>query len=281
MLWLGLANEVLSIYSTTKARWIVPIARGLDPDAEAYIAALIAASATVTSTQRRAINDFIEDEKAASRWDLLKRFYLPIWGNADANAVCLKSLTSGTFVGDVTPGDGFVQGDGSTGYFDFGATQNGIGMQIQSGTHFCMMTQADSTGILGRSFIGLIAGANSQLIRQSTPAFIQARWDGSLTGGDSHIGTLVVSARATDTVFRNRRSGAANLLASQAAATNSLITGVNITALARNSSSGASEHTNARMGYYGSGLGMTDAQIDSFTLATLNLWESLTGLTHP
>ena len=83
---------------------------GLDPDAKAYVNAVIATGVTVTGLQRNAINNFIEGEKTASRWSIHKRLYLPIWANAAANAICLRSLTSGTFVNSPTMGAGFIKG---------------------------------------------------------------------------------------------------------------------------------------------------------------------------
>ena len=73
-----------------------------DADADAYISAIRTAGASVTAAQRDYINDFIRAEKIAARWDSIKRLYLPICGVAAANAICLRSLTSGTFVGSVT-----------------------------------------------------------------------------------------------------------------------------------------------------------------------------------
>lgn len=66
-----------------------------------YIAALLAAGATVTNSQRAAISTFMSGEIAAGRWDKHKRLYFPVWGLAAANAICMKSLTSGTFSGAI------------------------------------------------------------------------------------------------------------------------------------------------------------------------------------
>jgi len=77
------------------------LTRSSGPEA-AYIAALTAAGATVTAPQRAAISSFMSGEIAAGRWDKHKRLYFPVWQLAAANAICMKSLTSGTFVGSVT-----------------------------------------------------------------------------------------------------------------------------------------------------------------------------------
>ena len=74
------------------------MALGPDP-AAAYIAAITAAGATVTAPKQAAISTFISGEIAAGRWDGHKRIHFPVWGLAAANAICMKSLTSGTFTG--------------------------------------------------------------------------------------------------------------------------------------------------------------------------------------
>lgn len=96
--------------------------QSFDPDALAYIAAIEAQGATVTGAQKTAISDFVAAEKAASRWTGLKRFYLPVWGIAAANAICMKSLTSGTFSGGVTHAAGYVEYNGTSGSFNANAT---------------------------------------------------------------------------------------------------------------------------------------------------------------
>jgi hypothetical protein len=65
----------------------------------AYVAALTAAGATVTAPQQAAISTFMSGEIAAGRWNGHKRIHFPVWGLAAANAICMKSLTSGTFTG--------------------------------------------------------------------------------------------------------------------------------------------------------------------------------------
>jgi len=100
----------------------------LDPDARLYIAAVeavlpsnnIATALPNASNPKRIISDFIKAEKAASRWTLHKRIYLPIYANAAASAVDIVSQTSGEFtLSGVTHAAGYVQGDGTSGYFDF------------------------------------------------------------------------------------------------------------------------------------------------------------------
>lgn len=111
-IYLG-TTEIQKIYQGSNLVW-----SGLDSDALAYVNAITIAGATVSISQQAAISDFVKAEKAAGRWTTIKRLYLPIWGVAAANAICMVSLTSGRWVGGVTHAAGYVQGDGSTGYFN-------------------------------------------------------------------------------------------------------------------------------------------------------------------
>lgn len=107
---------------------IVPPLVSLDPDAAAYIALVEAAGAAPDAAQKTVISDFYVAAKAEGYYTSLKRIYLPIWGVAAANAIDMIGGTSGTFVGGVTHGAGYVQGNGSTGYFNLGATYGGLGL---------------------------------------------------------------------------------------------------------------------------------------------------------
>jgi len=102
-----------------------------DQDAAAYIASVINTGATVTSGQKSAIDTFVKAEKAASRWNGIKRLYFPVWGLAAANAICMKSLTSCTFNGAFTHASGYIQG-GINKYISLGTTLAGLGLSDNS-----------------------------------------------------------------------------------------------------------------------------------------------------
>jgi hypothetical protein len=97
----------------------------------AYIADITAKGATVTAPQQAAISTFMSDEIAAGRWDGIKRFYFPVWGVAEANAVCMKSLTSCTFNGAFTHAAGYIQG-GYSKYISLGTTLAALGLSASS-----------------------------------------------------------------------------------------------------------------------------------------------------
>jgi hypothetical protein len=104
----------------------------LDPDAKAYIAAVETAGATVSGGQKAAINTFFKTGKSEGWYSNIKRLYLPIWAAAAPNAIDMIDLGSGTFNGGVTHAAGYVQGNGSTGYFDTGSTATAKGLSDAS-----------------------------------------------------------------------------------------------------------------------------------------------------
>ena len=256
---------------------------GLDPDAKSYIDAVVAAGATVTPTQRDAINTFYKTGKSNGWYSSLKRIYLPIWGVAAPNAIEMATRTSGTFVGTVAHSSGFVKGDGSTGYFDFGTVMSTDGLTSASGLLFCLVKVADNISSAA-SMLGQGIGSNNQGIRQSISSNIQARYSGtslSLNGGNARTGIISISSSAnTSRSFRRRLTSGVTSLATSAGEAAFTLLSVNCFAMARNQS-GLSEPTNAELGSYGYMLGLSDANTDIFTLALKNLWETCTGLTLP
>jgi hypothetical protein len=114
------------------------ITASTSPEA-AYIAALTAAGATVTAPQQAAISTFISGEIAAGRWDKHKRIYFPIWQLAAANAICMKSLTSGTFSGSITHGaKGVRVTDNRNGNMNTNTNLGALGITNTS-YHFAML----------------------------------------------------------------------------------------------------------------------------------------------
>jgi hypothetical protein len=261
--------------------------RQYDPDARLYLGLVESATGTATTgTQRKAISDFIEAEKTASRWDLLKRIYLPIWGNAAANAICLKSRASGTFVGTVTHGAGFVQGDGSTGYFDMGVTPNGAG--LSHGDEFYFGSQLTDSG----QFTSAVLGASTSLagfirLDFSTVNTFRSRSRAnniSITPGSvQRIRSILAinSAALNDRKAYILRNG--SILASASNTTTETLTTLpsdNIFTMARNGSGSAADFHSGQIPFYGMSRSLSsDAEIEAFSLNLQNCWQSLTGQT--
>ena len=257
-----------------------------DADATAYVSAIRTAGATVTAAQRDYINDFIRAEKIANRWDSIKRFYLPIWGVAAANAICMRSLASGTFVGTVTHASGYAQGNGSTGYLNTNTDFVTQGLTLSSGFMFAL-TILDATQDFDR-FLGAGIGTNeSSLIHRTTPR-LDCRYSNI---GSGQI-TLAIASNTGVAAF-SRISGTRRLSVRKTAGVTSnsntsvdtgTIPSSNMLVMAYNNANTGvtmSAASNAQFGAVGFGLGLTSADTDAFTLAIKNLWEGTTGLTLP
>ena len=262
-----------------------------DADATAYVSAIMTAGATVTAAQRDYINDFIRAEKIATRWDSIKRLYLPIWGVAAANAICLRSRASGTFVGTVTHASGYVQGDGTTGYFNVGATPASLGI-TSSSAHFCFGSLTNFTNVFpkgGMGGNGTGATSTSDFVHSSASG-ANFRWSGTGVGrvaaASARQGILTASREGGSRRIAIRTTAARSLLINTAAADAGSIPANNVFFLATNNtlSVGATSpasFNDGQIAFYGLALGLTDAQDDAYSLALKNLWEGTTGLTLP
>ena len=266
---------------------------GIDPDARLYIAAVeavlpgnnIAAALPNASNPKRIISDFIKAEKAASRWALHKRIFLPIYANAAASAVDLVSRTSGTFVGTVTHAAGYVHGDGSSGYFDSNIGLPAVGGSNASGSMWQIIPQrvpaiARFEGVNGPGLERVSIGANSSDLNQ----FILPSNSSSLTIGASETsaGILIGSTTSTSSRFGKFRKAGAFTTASNTTLDTTVIPSGDLFFLARNNNdSGINNAHVERRGGYGFGLGLTQAQAEGFAANLETLYEGLTGITLP
>jgi hypothetical protein len=260
---------------------------GLDPVAKAYINAIIANGATVTSVQRNAINKFIKTGRADGWFSSVKRVYLPIWSIAAPNAIDMLTTASGTYNGTVTHAAGYVQGDGTTGYFDLGVGVSPLGLTTSSGYLFALVTQASTLGV--RGLIGRAQGTSATSTLLSSNSSQLFRYNTNVSGvNGSSAGTGIISASregGNRSIYRRTSTGKTTLINTAGADAGAIATGGNIAALATNNNAGigfaASDFNNARMGAFGIGLGLADAGDTAFTLALRTLWETCTGQTIP
>ena len=257
-----------------------------DADAIAYVSAIRTAGATVTAAQRDYINDFIRAEKIAARWDSIKRLYLPIWGLAAANAICMKSLISGTFVGTVTHAAGYAQGNGSTGYLNTNTDFVTQGLTLSSGFMFAL-TILDATQDFDRLLGAGTGSSETTLIHRTVPR-LDCRYSGVVAGQitlntSSNTGVSAFS-RISGTRRLSVRKTAGVTSTSNTSADSGTIPSSNVLTMAFNDANSGvtmAGASNARFGAVGFGLGLTSADTDAFTLALKNLWEGTTGLTLP
>ena len=259
--------------------------QGLDPDAKAYINAVVAAGATVTSTQRSAINNFVKGEKAGSRWTLLKRLYLPIWGVAAPNAICMTSLTSGTFNGTVTHGAGFVKSDTTTGYMNTNVGLTTLGLSLSS-YHFAGLYKT-SSGQVSSHLFGSQSASNVNRMFASATTFTSdlssptlGRVTGTVASGD-RLGIFTFSGAASTRFLKQRKTSGVTTLGTTSTTITAQPNNLNIAFLANNNSGTISGFCGEEIGAFSIGLEMTDAQDTAYSLALKNLWEGTTGLTLP
>ncbi len=252
-----------------------------DP-AAAYIAAITAAGATVTPTQRSAINTFITTGETEGWYSSIKRLYLPIWASAAPNAIDMIGRTSGTFNGIVTHSAGFVASDGLTGYFDIGSSMASHGLSRSSGWLGAIM----KTAISNQQYLGAQNGASAVELLRHTTTGITTDYNDSGSGRNSSLvpdrsGIISASRFSGDMKhFQRKTSGRSNIGTFTYADTGSM-TSLNAFALAKNSSGVAASGGTSEMGGWWFGTGVSDAADSAFTLALKNLWETCTGLTLP
>ena len=253
-----------------------------DADANAYIAAVEGAGVSVSATQPGAIDDFYVAAKADSYYTSLKRLYLPIWASAAANAIDMIGLTSGTFNGTVTHSAGYVQGDGSTGYFQMtGAVSSGL--TTSSNGLFALQLTAPS----GIGLVGLVGNRNSasQTLALSRISSTTLRYDTC----ESSFNSLPVLLNLADTVgifsgqrvdtsvnIRRRTGTGVTSLGGGTVAVGGTYPTVELFAMRSNF-----VNNDGQFGLFGASLGLTTAQDDAFTLALKNLWETCTSLSLP
>jgi hypothetical protein len=265
-------------------------ASAFDADASAYISAVNAAGSNVQPFQASAINNFVRNEKQGGRWALYQRLYLPIWANATANAICLKTRISGTFVGGVTHANGFVQGNGTNGYFamDAGALPSTLG-QSNANTHLLTLVKSTSGSTTWVDIGATDANPNARNQIVKVPS--SSRWayvaptnsDAETVIFGDGIFTGLFIGSCTSTTARNAirlRTSGASYAISTPAATNALPNVVPY-AMGRNSNGTANLFSTSEYGLYGCGLGFSIAQSTLAAESIKTLWETCTGLTLP
>jgi len=260
----------------------------LDADALSYINAVAATGATVTKVQQSAINNFIKAEKAADRWTPIKRLFLPIWGSAAANAIDMKILATGIYVGGVTHAAGYIQGDGTSGYFNMNAAQAALGLAPSTGYYLALVNQAAVSS--SKAFLGVGSAGNAMVLRADTATVITGRHYG-LT-----VGSLTSSATTSNGIISFSRQGGNRTIWRRSSSSRVAIAGPiagadsgnnvisSMIALASNNSDTGMipvSFSNVRMGVILVGSGLTESDDEGLTSAIKTLWETCTGLTLP
>lgn len=247
---------------------------------------ITATGVSVSTAQRIVIRNFIAAEVAASRWGtVIRRFYLPGWGNSQANAIDWVSLTSGSFVNGATHGTGFVQGNGTTQYFDMLTTPASITQASGNASLFAIVrsyTPVSQQAIIGCGTSGLI-NANQLRMMTTTADLIHPNSSGIASVSMPTGGVVVGSATSTTNRFIRAYYGGGFVEGVDTDLQNSTLPNINMYAMARNLDGPAvpTSYSSAQYGCWGAGLAMTTAQSDAFAANLRTLWQSLFNLTLP
>ena len=262
-------------------------APGFDPEAKAIINAITTAGGTLTGAQKKAINTFVKTGDSEGWYSLLKRFYLPVWGAAGPNAVDWIERGSGTFVGTVTHGAGFVESDGTTSAFDSGATPSGCGMLQNSSTVGGIMI--GDLGVIA-TMGGVQDSSNNTRISVGTfgTGQVGGRLNSSLSANAANTDNRGVNVytrnNSTNVDYYIRTSGAFTHFLNNVALTSGGIASVQtmyFIAINSNGTIVSYAPNGRRFSMFFMALGMSTQQATDFSLAAKNLFEAASGLALP
>jgi roadblock/LC7 domain-containing protein len=262
-----------------------------DPDAKAYIDAIVADGATVSADQEKAINTFYKTGKSEGWYSSLKRIYLPIWAVAAANARCMVSGTSGTFVGGITHTAGYVTTDGTTGHFLSDVSPGGAGCTLNGTGIFALITAASALLLTNiRRYFG--AQSSSSLTRCFLSGNHATSRFGSFGINNVVFLTEFSAGDQRGVQFLGRNTSLSRFLILRASSLlsnsqSSFSSEINSTTpmcwLAGNNNGVIANYTanTARLGAAGMTDGMAQADAEAFTDGLKTLWETCTGLALP
>ena len=262
---------------------------GIDPDAKAYIDDIVAAGATVSGAQKKAISEFYVTGKDEGWYDQIKRMYLPIWAVANANAIDLITTNSGTFAGTVTHSAGYITGNGSTGRMAMDTSPDALGIADGDASISCLVYAA-AAGSTFRVVIG---------VTQTSPVKRNFRISrNTIAGATTSAGEIGVSINATsDTTFggiyvvgettttsrffRVRRTAGVTSLGTNTNSSTGGFPTINANLMAANNNGSMANFSADSIGAAHIGLEFTTTQADQYSAALKTMWETCTGLTLP
>ena len=266
----------------------LPSEDSLDPDAKAYIDDVKAEGVTVSLAQQNTINQFFIDSKSAPTWSSHKKIYFPIWGNAIANSICMKTLVKGTFAGTVTHGAGFIQGDAITGRMLTGESptslgfttasawcgylRKAIGVPVNKGAFGCHENgYVDPFRLVeagGANYFNFTNFAQATVVNAALNDFI------GIVSGKSFGATMRMVGRDASGIVHSATATPLGVYGN--------INDVEIYLLCENHDLNPTvNHSNDQFGAFWFGDGVSDADDEAFTLKLKALWEGCTGLALP
>jgi hypothetical protein len=243
---------------------------------------------SMTLTKINALDTFIKGEKTAERWDGRKRIYFPVWGLAAANAICMKSLTAGTFVGSIDHGSGYAKPNNSSSGMLTNSTLPDIGVTKES-WHFAVLVYELGEGdgaFWGRDFNTDFSAIADFQNGEEGPEYMNCFFRVSnRTHFSNNVPRLLSIFGTANTVSiknRNSYSEASIYSFSSGGSTNTVdFVNGNFSIMSIQSAGSPALASQSKYGVFSFGNTMSDAQDTAYTLALKTLWETTTGLTLP
>ena len=262
-----------------------------DADVTAYIAAVEAVlpGNSIETALPNAINpkhkiyNFVTAEKAAGRWSLHKWLNLTIFNNSAASSIDMVARNVGQFaLSGVNHAAGYVQGDGSSGYFDtlinwntFATVDNAtIGTINLTGT---TLTQRSSIGV------GVTNATAISVASQSSMLVPQCSWAGAgVILGSIGTNGIQMASRSGGITRMIRRSASGIVEGTNSNVLTGTVANLPIALMARRDAVSVwSQFSNAQIGGGIISLGMSSTQLAAYSLNLKNLYEGLTGIALP
>lgn len=271
---LGLSGDLMFSPHDAGFRFLGSVISNPGP-AAAYIAAITSAGATVSAPQQAAVSTFMSDEIAAGRWDKMKRLYFPLWEVGTANAICMKSLTSGTFVNSVRhESDGIDSGIIGSGYMNTNVSIPDLG--IANSYHYAVLL----TGSLQDSYDApfgntpdvCVLGYDSEYDVKIANLQISIR-----DISPDNLGILTLGGNTSSRYVKSRNAArVAKITDTSSFAAPSYPSSTKIYLLARAESNGApNAGYNGTIGAFSMATELTDAEDTAYTLSLRNLYNRI------
>jgi len=227
---------------------------------------------SLTVAKVNAIDTFIRGEKTASRWDGHKRLYFPVWGTAAANAICMKSRTSGTFSGPMTHGAGFITSTG--GVLLPNTNLPALGITVDS-HHLAFLSKRSGF----RDYkLTISVFPNGASLGTSDSDFRGRTLNNQIDESTPHIGILSYGGTRTLRYLKKRIAGNVSTLGTSGL---TLSGNFSTAVIALMGSAPNSSYDDSDVGVISLGTALTDAADTNYTASLKTLWETVTGLTLP
>ena len=265
--------------------------RAPDADVTAYISAVeTALGTTIEAALPSAVNpkhkiyNFVTAEKAAGRWALHRWINLTIFNNSAASSIDMVARNVGQFpLSGVNHAAGYVQGDGTSGYFDTLINWNTFATVDDAtiGTINLTGNEAANKTSIG---VGLSSGTAISCGSGSSSTAPSSNWAGAgVVRGAIGTNGIQMASRSGGVTRMIRRSSAGITEDTNSAVLTGSVLNAPITMMARRFATGANftQYSNAQIGGGIISLGMSSTQLAAYSLNLKNLYESLTGLSLP